>query len=154
MSRTHSFMPAAFLAIVLFAASPAYEMPTCWWGVTDITSVSGSDPDGSYWEYVTFWYGWSCTDGYLDSERPYDPSTVGRPVPTPTPAPVPAPTGCSLSSCLSECDAHYMADAGIEVIGDTIIEHYNVECGILCRQMANLDWRTCRGLCTTDCDLP
>jgi len=156
MRRTRFFLPTAFLALALFAASPASALPvSCWFGMVDITSVSGQDPDGTFWEYITYWYAWSCTDGYLSDERPYDPSLVGggTPTPPPPPAPTPAP-GCSVKTCLSQCDAHYLADANVEVIGETIIEHYNLSCGILCMESARLDWETCKGMCVTDCNLP
>src|SRR5882724_2943084 len=136
MRRTHCLLPTAFLLLTLFAAIPASAAAPCLWGIRDMTTISGIDPDGTSWSYVTLYYGWICADGYLDDERPYDPAT-GRPF-TPPPPPPPAPTpSCSLNSCLGECDAHYLEDAGVEVVGDTIIEHYKVGCGLICRQMAN-----------------
>lgn len=155
MRRTRFFMPTAFLALLLFAATPASATKvTCWWGVVDITSTSGIDPDGTFWEYVTFWFGWSCTDGYLDDERPYDPETVAGGTPTPPPPTPTPPPGCSVTSCLHDCDVHYLEHAGVEVIGDTIIEHYNADCGILCMELARMDWMACKGLCVSDCNLP
>jgi hypothetical protein len=152
MTQTRLFLPTLLLALALVVAGPVSALPvSCWFGVVEITSISGQDPDGTFWEYVTFWYAWSCTDGYLDDERPYDPSLVGGGTPTPPPpAPTPSP-GCSLTTCLSACDAHYMADAHIEVVGDTVIEHYNASCDIICMEMSRLDWEACRGMCTADC---
>jgi len=144
----------AVMALVLFATSAASSKLRCWFGVVDITSTSGVDPDGTFWEYVTFWFGWNCTDGYLDDERPYDPSLIGGGTPTPPPpTPTPVPAGCSLNACLHDCDVHYLEHAGVEVIGDTIIEHYNADCGILCMEMSRLDWQACKGLCVSDCNL-
>src|SRR5262249_3809207 len=127
----------------------------CWFGITDVTSASGVDPDGTFWEYITYYYGWSCTDGYLPDERPYDPSTVGGgggPAPTPTPPP---PSSCSLSSCLRDCDAAYMRDAGVEVIGDTIIQHFHGPSGgLVCMELSNADGEARRGMCVSDCNAP
>jgi hypothetical protein len=155
MRRTCLFLSTVLLVFALFVASPASALPvSCWFGVVDITTVSGQDPDGTSWEYVTFWYAWSCTDGYLDDERPYDPSTVGGGTPTPPPPSLTPTPGCSVTTCISECNAHYMADAHVEVIGETIIEHYNGSCGILCMESSRLDWEACKGMCVTDCNLP
>ena len=156
MIRTRYLSVFLLTVVLLGMAAPASaNYPVCWYGVVDITSVSGTDPDGTIWIYVTYYMGWTCTDGYLADERPYDPwdpPTGGGGDPDPDPDPVP---GCSLSQCLSDCDAAYMEHAGVEVLANTEIHHVlDFECGLFCMEMARADWNACRGMCTTDCNLP
>lgn len=144
-----------FLIVGVLLAVAGSASADCRYGVVDIATVSGTDPDGSTWKYTTYYMGYTCSDGYLDDERPrFGGGGGGTGDPPPPPPPPPPPTGCSLSECLGDCDAHYLEEAGVEVMGDTIMEHYTgLDCGILCMEMARLSWNTCRGICTADCDL-
>lgn len=157
MTRTRPLLPGFFALALLALPAPASAnlATTCWFGVVDMTSVSGTDPDGTYWEYVTYYYGWTCTDGYLADERPYDPSTVGGGTPINPPPPPPPPSGCSLTACLADCSAAYLRNAGVEVIGDTVLEHYTGgTCGIYCMESERLSFDVCRATCVETCNLP
>jgi len=130
---------------------------TCRYQLTDIWIVSGTDPDGTHWSYTHYEYGYVCDDGYLQGERPPGPGgggtggTGGTGGGSTTPPP---PTGCSISECSHDCDAEYLVHSGAEMQGETIIEHWSLECGAACQEYSRAEWEACKTGCLTDCDLP
>ena len=142
----------------MFVAVAPAQATNCYWTNTDISYVWGTDPDGTFWSQTTYYYEWPCDDGYLGDERPCGVAGCvgggggGGTGGTTTP---PSNPGCSFSSCISDCDQAYMEDAGVEVIGNTVIHHFtHGECGLACQALAKAEWDACRAGCATDCNLP
>ena len=146
---------AVFVVPNLFAYVPS-PREGCTYGVVDVTTVSGIDPDGTVWVYSTYYMGWICPDGYLIGEQLC--CSGGGSEPTPTPTPTPQPTGCSLSACLHDCDVAYLEEGMFEVSGNTVLHQYKVpECGCffcsaLCMEANRMNYDLCRGNCSEMCN--
>jgi hypothetical protein len=157
MMRTRYLLLSVFMLVLLTMAQPAIATSgDCFWVITDVSTISGTDPDGTYWQFVRYYWGWLCTDGLLDDERlPGDWGGGGDdPDPEPDPAPQPPP-GCSFTNCKNGCDKAYLEHAGVEVIGETIIHHFtSFECSVYCLEYSRMQWEDCHGGCFTDCTLP
>jgi hypothetical protein len=157
LNRTR-YLLLSLVLLSVFAMASAHA-GTCHFVLTDMWTVSVTEPDGTTTSWTHYEYGYVCDDGYLDWERPCGPAgcggggTGGTGGNTPPPPP-PAPTGCSISECSRDCDAEYLAHSGAEMAGETIIEHWSLECGAACQEYSRAEWEACKTGCLTDCNLP
>jgi hypothetical protein len=158
-------LPWVLVASLLSVSTPAFG--DCTHAILDTSTISYVESDGTTTTYITNYWGWLCTDCCYSPpvETPHPPGWSGPPsTPPPTaPPPVPPPpvappqSGCSLAECRGDCAAEYLALTGREItLTGTIIQHYrpDFECGLVCIDSANLDYRACITQCSIDCNLP